>query len=840
MAKAVFDLGCRGFGTDDRPETCHHCVAERLAGLDSAEIERIEMSDQGPRVEIRYDPDRVDHEALQRAIDLSAPADRAAVPASGCLVIPLQRMPSRYCERRIERLLTDLPLESCRASYPAGAVCVRFDPATCPLDELVGRLERAGYQPDLTRAWRSGRPMAEVAPRGAAGETAPPKGRLARWAKAGIQAVRYIVQQRELLLVLVGGLLVLGGFVTFMAGGPLWLRLSMLAIAAILTSTRTLPQAIEAVRSFKLDVDVLMFVAAGGAAVLGHFEEGAFLLFLFGLGSAGEHLALGHARSAIQSLSNLAPETAHRLNDDGQTEEVPIEQVEVGDRVVVWPHDRLPADGRIEKGGAAIDEASITGESVPVDKGPGDLAFAGTMNGAAQLTLTVEKRADQSTLARIITLVEEAQTHRSPTQVLTDRIERWYVPSVFAATVVLVFVPPLIGAGSWAVWFYRAMAFLTAASPCALAIGTPAAVLCGIGRAARVGVLIKGGGYLEQLGRVTTIGFDKTGTLTTGKPRLSAVVPLNGESEADVLALAAAVESQVHHPLAEAIVQAAEHRGVMSERAEAVEQQAGVGAVGQVDGQTVRVGRPAALFDGALDALVEKQVETLTAGGKTVVAVRRGDVMIGLLALADEPRDESVGVLSRLHELGVRRVVMLTGDHEQAARSIAQRLGVDQVEHGLMPEEKLKRIEQLAGDRETVAMVGDGVNDAPALAASSLGIAVGAAGADVAIETADVVLMGGGLTQLPTAVRVGRASRRIIRQNLIIAMGVIAVVSPLAALGFANLALAVVLHEGSTVVVVLNALRLLGVKADAPPQSQEGCPASCDVAEAPCAAASSQ
>ena len=617
----------------------------------------------------------------------------------------------------------------------------------------------------------------------------------------------------SLAAVLVGGLLLAGGLTVHLLEGPMWLRLSLLAVSAVLTSLQTFPAAIEALKGFELDVDVLMFVAAAGAAVLGEYESGVFLLFLFGLGSAGETLALGKARRAIEALKEVAPDTARRLRADGGEETIPAEQVRAGDRLVVLPFERIPADGTVLEGRSAVDQAAITGESMPVDKEPGEPVFAGTINGEARLLLEASRAATDSTLSRLIVMVEQAQTEKSPAQQLTDRIEKWYVPSVFLVTILVIVLPPLTmgGEGAWSTWFYRAMAFLTAASPCAIAIGGPATVLCGVARAARMGVLVKGGGPLETLGRVRAMCFDKTGTLTVGRPRVVEVVPVNGVAEDEALRLAAAVEAETTHPLARAVVRAAAARGMVLPDAEDVRQITGIGVAGRVGAATITVGRLREEVRLTLPPAVHARIDELAAEGATVVCVSRDESPIGVIALADEPRAEAARTIQRLRECGIQEISMLTGDREAVAQSIARDLGIDRVFADLMPEDKLEAIERLTAER-TTAMVGDGVNDAPALARADIGIAIGGVGADVAMETSDVVLMGHTVGRLPDAVDLSRRARRISTQNMVLALGVISVVAPLALMGHATLPLAVVLHEGSTVVVVLNALRLLAYR----------------------------
>jgi Cd2+/Zn2+-exporting ATPase len=556
---------------------------------------------------------------------------------------------------------------------------------------------------------------------------------------------------------------------------------------------------------FKFDIDVLMFAAAIGAALIGNYEEGAFLLVLFAFGGAGEGLAMDRARRAIEALSKLAPDTATVRAPDGREQHVRVEDLKAGDVVVVRAFDRFPADGLVQSGNSSVDQSPITGESVPVDKAPGATVYAGTINGEGGLLVTVTRLASESTLARIVKMVQEAQTTKSPTQLFTDRVEKFYVPFVLIATALLIFVPPLLGLhhrqdkGVWAGWFYQAMAFLTAASPCALAIGTPAAILSGIARAARIGVLVKGGVHLENLGRIKVIALDKTGTITAGRPTVTQIVSLDSVPEDEMLALAAAVERSSSHPLAAAIVSEARRRSKDVLETSDVQQIPGHGMIGTVDGKRVSVGR---LSD-------DMRAEARTPIGMSVVAVKIDDKPVALIGLSDRPRENARATLARLKRLGIRKAIMLTGDRASVADAIGKEVGIDEVHADLLPENKLQLVRDLQKKYGPLAMIGDGVNDAPALAAATVGIAMGGAGTDVAIETADVALMSDDLAKLPDAIGLSRFSRRIIKQNLAIALGVISILAPLSALGFTYLGVAVLFHEGSTVVVVLNSLRLL-------------------------------
>ena len=637
-----------------------------------------------------------------------------------------------------------------------------------------------------------------------------------------IQALGYAVQgegreagwfaeHRELILSGVAGLLLLAGWLAGRADAPRMVSIGLLLGAYAAGGFFTLRDAWQSLRSRRFDIDTLMIVAAAGAAALGAWEEGALLLFLFSLGHALEHMAMDRARKAIEALAELAPKTAS-VQRDGVEIEVRVEALQRGDRVIVKPGQRIPADGQVASGNSAVDQAPVTGESIPVDKQPGDKVFAGTVNGEGALVLEVTKLAQESTLARMVVMVAEAQTQKSPTQRFTDRFERIFVPVVLVGAGLLIVLPPLFGF-PFAESFYRAMAVLVAASPCALAIATPSAVLSGIARAARGGVLIKGGAHLESLGVLTAVAFDKTGTLTVGKPKVTDVVAVTGD-ETRLLTVAAAVESRSAHPLAQAVVAEAKRRGLSWPEAGKVDAVTGKGLRGEFDGKKVAIGN-AKLFDGeSIPEPIQQQAERLQTQGRTIMLIQADGQFLGLVGLADTPREGVKQVLEQLRQIGIRKTIMLTGDNERVGRAIGEAVGLDEVKAGLLPEDKVKAMEELGRRYGQVAMVGDGVNDAPAMARATVRIAMGGAGTDVALETADVALMADDLSRLPFAVALSRASRRIIRQNLWVSLGVVAMLIPATLFGWAGIGLAVLVHEGSTLVVVINALRLLAYSGD--------------------------
>ena len=562
--------------------------------------------------------------------------------------------------------------------------------------------------------------------------------------------------------------------------------------------------------AFTFDIDLLMLLAALGAAGLGEWAEGAFLLTLFALAHALEHYAMDRARGAIRALADLAPAIA-RVRRDGQDVEVPVEAVKVDDVVVVRPGDRIPVDGVVAGGQSAVNQAPVTGESVPVDKTSGDDVFAGTVNGEGALEVRTTRAVGDRTLDRVIRLVEDAQTSKAPTQQFTERFERVFVPVVLVSAAAVMIVPPLVGWATWSTAVYRALTLLVAASPCALALGTPSAVLAGIAQAARRGVLIKGGVHLENLGTLRTMTFDKTGTLTAGQPEVTGVVTNDAGSDDELLRVAAAVERQSQHPLAQAVVRAAAARQLALPDAGPLESITARGVRALVDGEPVEIGSARLWTDRQIEipVIVESAVNQQQQAGRSVMIVRHGSRWLGVLGLADQPRPEARDVLVRLREMGLRPLVMLTGDNRGVADAIGKVLGVDEVKADLLPEDKVSAIQALMQKHGPLAMIGDGVNDAPALAQATVGIAMGGAGTGVALETADVALMGDDLRTLPFAVGLSRQAAAVIRQNLAISMAVIALLVVATLLGWAGIGMAVLLHEGSTMVVVANSLRLL-------------------------------
>jgi Cd2+/Zn2+-exporting ATPase len=592
------------------------------------------------------------------------------------------------------------------------------------------------------------------------------------------------------------------------AGLEGWARAAF-AVAIIGAGTRTARRAWQSVRSRVLDIQVLMIVAVAGAIALGQWSEAASVVCLFALAQWLESQAMARARGAIRALMALAPRTA--LVRRGEVElTLPVEEVRIGDRVIVRPGERIPLDGIVASGAGDVDQAPVTGESRPIEKVPGDELFAGTINGRASFEVDVTRLGQDSTIARIIHLVERAQAQRAPTQAFVDRFARIYTPAVLALAVAVAVLPPLAAGALWSIWIYRALVLLVIACPCALVISTPVSIVSALAAAARRGVLIKGGARLEPLAKVRVVAFDKTGTLTTGRQTVTAIIPSTGVDASTVLATAAALEARSEHPIGRAVVARARAEGVPIPPGLNYQALHGRGAEGDVGVTRVLVGSPRLFEERGIpvgDLLTASA--TPETQGHSVVFVAVDGRAIGALTIADRIRESAADAVAGLRRQGIAHVALLSGDHEAVARSLAQTLALDDVRSSLLPEDKVAAVHALRERYGLLAMVGDGVNDAPALASADVGIAMGAAGTDVALETADIALMSDDLTSLPYVVALSRATMRNIRTNVSFSLAIKAVFFALAVGGHATLWMAVVADTGASLLVIANALRLL-------------------------------
>jgi Cd2+/Zn2+-exporting ATPase len=622
----------------------------------------------------------------------------------------------------------------------------------------------------------------------------------------------------RLVMTVAAGLGVTLGLAARWAGLADGVELALLGSSTVAGGWFVVPRGVRAALNRALDMNFLMSVAALGAWLIGEPEEAAATLFLFAVAELLEAYSMDRARHAIRALMQLSPAEATVLRD-GREERVMAVEVAVGQTVVVRPGEKIPVDGDVTDGRSSVNQAPITGESMPVDKAPGDGVFAGTLNAQGVLHVRSTKPAEDTTLARVIHAVEQAQTARAPSQTFVDRFARVYTPTVVAAAAAVAILPPVLGLGEWAAWVYRALTLLVVACPCALVISTPVSIVSGLAAAARAGILIKGGAHLEHLGAVSTFAFDKTGTLTEGRPVVTDVVPLDGRAASDVLRLALGVERHSEHPLARAILEHGRSRGVEAPPSRDFEALVGRGARARVDDEIVQVGN-GRLHDTSPDPrtpagdVAAATVDRLRAEGKTVVVVSvaradgdRAATPLGVIAVADRVRPGARAALAALREAGVRHVVILTGDNAETARAVASALGIADARAELLPDDKERVVRELEARGEHVAFVGDGVNDAPALAAATVGIAMGAAGTDVALETADVALMADDLAKLAVAKRLSRRTLGIIRQNVVFALGVKAVFLVLAVGGWATLWMAVAADMGASLAVVANGLR---------------------------------
>ncbi len=836
----------------DIPDAEDQCVSrliDTLEGKEGVQEAHIKENEQSPELCIHFDPDTITLNDLKK---LASQTGAKLNDSYGHLLVETKGIRHPRQARSLSQQLNDLPGTVNAYASPSGWVRIEFDQQETNEEILLGSIEDLGLaieqkakgfrkvvpgitngepvqeqdtiESDHEHQHDHGQEEHEDHDHGSDDEE---RGHSHDHNHGGIFG-----EKTELIFSLIcGALLGIGFGLSYVNAIPTWVTLVLYVSSYFFGSYFLVQEAYTEVKAGNFEIDFLMLVAAVGAAILGEWAEGALLLFLFSLGHSLEHYAMGRAREAIKGLADLAPKTALK-KVDGETKDVPVEELQVGDTIVIRPNSKISADGIVVNGQSSVNQAPITGESVPVDKSeftdmekikqdPESIddehrVFAGTINGNGSLEVKVTKLSKDSTLSRLITMVNEAEAQKSPTQQFTDKFEKYFVPAVLGLVVLLNFAFLLIDE-SYAASFYRSMAVLVAASPCALAISTPSAVLSGVARAARSGVLIKGGKPLENLGILKALAFDKTGTLTEGKPRLTDVLLFNNTDETELISMAVAVENLSDHPLAAAVVRDGKQRlnGTDLPEAEDLESITGRGVKAKVNGSIVRIGNKE-LFEESdgitLPDDLKNKVEELEREGKTTMIVRSGDHYLGILGLMDTPREDAKSVVQQLRGLGLVHLIMLTGDNQRVADAVAEAIGIDDPKGNLLPEDKVEVIKELREGEGHVAMVGDGVNDAPAMANSTVGIAMGAAGSDVALETADVALMADKISVLPFAIGLSRKTKSIIKQNLWISLGMVAILVPATILGL-SMGLAVLGHEGSTVVVVFNALRLLGYKS---------------------------
>jgi len=592
-------------------------------------------------------------------------------------------------------------------------------------------------------------------------------------------------------------------------GMPSWLA-ALLAITAVLAcGITTYKKGWIAIRNGNLNINALMSIAVTGALVLGQWPEAAMVMVLFTVAELIEAKSLDRARNAIQSLMQLTPEHATVLQADGSWQDMEAKLVAIDSRVRVKPGERIALDGSIVSGRSTINQAPITGESLPVDKAQGDVVFAGTINESGSFEYLVTAAAGDSTLARIIHAVEEAQGAKAPTQRFVDQFARVYTPVVFALAVAVAVLPPLLAGGTWFDWIYKALVLLVIACPCALVISTPVTIVSGLAAAARQGILIKGGAYLEEGRKLVWLALDKTGTITHGKPVQTDFIALNGHNEHTVRRQAASLASRSDHPVSRALATAAQQDAIALLEVDAFEALPGRGTKGVIDGKLYHLGNHRLIHEqGRCSSELEARLSALEAQGKTVILLADDLTVHGLFAVADTVKDSSRQAIAELHELGIK-TVMLTGDNAHTARAIAAQVGIDEAQGDMLPADKLKAVEHKISAGASVGMVGDGINDAPALARADIGFAMGAAGTGTAIETADVALMDDDLRKLPRFVRLSRRTHALLVQNIVLALGIKAVFLVLTLMGFGTMWMAVFADVGASLLVVANGLRLL-------------------------------
>jgi Cd2+/Zn2+-exporting ATPase len=691
-------------------------------------------------------------------------------------VVRVEGMDCASCASTVERSVGRLRgVRTATVNFAAGRLDAEHD-SDLALEEIEGAVRAAGY--NVARSAEVERPPFWRTPR--------------------------------TLSVIASALLFALGLGLTLAGAPEVARATAYLAAIAVGGIPISRAAVAGLRARHLDMNVLMSAATVGALGIGQWAEAASVVVLFSAGNALQVYAIDRTRGAVRTLAGLAPDEV--LIRSGSTETlVPVDAIDVADTVVVRPGERLAVDGRVIEGSSAVDEAPVTGESVPVEKGLGDAVYSGSLNGQGGLVVETTRRAGDSTLQRMTRLVEEAQASKAPSEQFVDRFSRSYTPVVVAVAVMLAVVPPMLGA-SFGEWFYRALVLLIIACPCALVISTPVTVVSGIGAASRRGILVKGGAALEAAGRLKALAFDKTGTLTEGRPVLSRVVALDGRGEAEVLAVSAALERRSEHPLAHAILSAGVERtadGLGLPPVANFRSVSGRGAEGEVDGERYLIGSPRLFAERGieLEGAASEALEEIERAGETPVVLGRQGGPLAVFGLADSLRPDAKETVEALRWSGVEEMVMLTGDAEAPARRVADELGIE-YRARLLPEQKIEAVRELVASRGDVGMVGDGVNDAPALAASSVGFAMGAAGTDVALETADVALMQDDLPKLAEAVGLSRSAERIIKQNVFVSIAIKGLFVMLAPFGLVALWLAVLADMGTSIAVTLNGLRL--------------------------------
>jgi Cd2+/Zn2+-exporting ATPase len=800
--------------------SCAGKVTNSIEQLDG--IEELVPQPTTGALTVTFDPSQTDEAAVLNRINNAGYAvERPTEEVTGRFTIPEMDCPS--CAQKVDKSLEGIEGITERDLQPTtGTVTAIYNPNAVSADTITEAIEGAGY---------------EVTERSADDADAT---------AGGIAASAAIWTSRRAITTWIGGgMLTLGLLFEFvlpaqnitlgtLVGVTFGLADSLFLAAIVSSGLPVVRSGYYSARNRSLDIDLLMGTAIIAATGIGYFVEAATLAVLFSLAELLEDYAMDRARNSLRELMELSPDEA-TVRRDGEEETVPVDAVHVGDIVVVRPGEKIPMDGVVVEGTSAVDESPITGESVPVDKTESDEVYAGTINEEGYLELEVTSEASENTLSRIIELVQGAQQQQTDSEQFVDRFANYYTPAVVVAAILTAVIPPLVFAAPWQTWFIRGLTLLVIACPCAFVISTPVSVVSGVTSAAKNGVLIKGGKYLEAMGDVEVIAFDKTGTLTKGELTVTDVVPVNGYSEADLLRYASGLEQRSEHPLADAICDYAAGADVTPAEVSDFESLTGKGVHAEIDGTTYYIGKPDLFHDldtdlshahiatdgGVLTAtedqceqgdcidVGEETIPALQADGKTVVVLGTETSVLGIVAIADEVRPDATKAVERLHELGIEQLLMITGDNEGTARAIAKQVGIDEYRAELLPEQKVEAIDELTEDYGKVAMVGDGVNDAPALATATVGIAMGAAGTDTALETADIALMGDDLSKLPYLYDLSHKAGSVIQQNIWVSLSMKALLAIGVPLGYVSVAVAVVVGDmGMSLGVTGNAMRL--------------------------------
>lgn len=606
--------------------------------------------------------------------------------------------------------------------------------------------------------------------------------------------------------------IIVGYVFSFQLGEESPITIGTFGLAILIGGLKLFKVGLKNLTKLQFDMKTLMTIAIIGAGLIGEWGEGAVVVFLFALSEALESYSMDKARQSIRSLMDIAPNRA-TIKRGNETMEIDVEDVRINDIMLIKSGQKIAMDGEVVKGQSSINQATITGESIPVYKTTGDEVFAGTLNEEGSLEIRVTKHVEDTTIAKIIHLVEEAQAERAPSQQFIEKFAKYYTPAIMLIALLVAVIPPLFFGGTWSEWVYSGLAVLVVGCPCALVISTPVAIVTAIGNAARKGVLIKGGIHLEETGKLKVIAFDKTGTLTEGKPEVIDIVRVSEMSNAEILGISTAIESFSGHPLASAIIRKAENDHVETYTAEAFQSITGRGAKATVNNTVYFIGSPIFLEEMiSISNKTQQQINELQTQGKTVMLLGTQHEVKGLIAVADQVRKDSSSIIQKLHQIGIEKTVMLTGDNEATGKAIGSQLGLSETKAELLPQDKLDSIKKLREQHGNVAMVGDGVNDAPALAAASVGIAMGGAGTDTALETADIALMADDLEKLPYTIALSRKTLSIIKQNVTFALGLKLIALLLIIPGWLTLWLAIVADMGATLIVVLNSLRLMHAK----------------------------